>query len=151
MLGWNLLKTKSCLDQKTLNIFISIESYLEVLPRNEFNRMLYYVGACEYAGFCKDGNSRRLCADRWIAGKRKVSAPGTKRRKKEVKERKKLLANLSDSFKTILEDVCRSEEAQMYKRGNQKALNSCVGMIMKQTREIPPAAVKELLERRLND
>ena len=151
MLEWNLLRMRFCLDKKALEIFESLASYLEKLPRNSFDEMLYYVGLCEYYGHCHDGNSRRLCADRWLSGKRKISAPGTKRKKREAKERAKLLSSLSEEFKSIIDKVINSDLASQYRNGNKKALNSCVGAILKQTKELPAQAVKELLERRLND
>ncbi len=106
----------------------------------------WYVSRCESAGFCKTGDQIRLCTERYIAGKRKVSPPGTKRRKKAERERRKLLRNVpADLVKAISEVIAENAKAiQQYKDGNEKAINSMVGGVMKRYRG-DPATIKILL------
>ncbi len=44
------------------------------------NEVAHYVDRCMAAGFCKTEDDIRACAGRYLAGKRKVTAPGTARR-----------------------------------------------------------------------
>jgi hypothetical protein len=106
----------------------------------------WYVSRCESAGFCDTGDQIRACAERYIAGKRKVTPPGTKRRKRVERERRKILRNIpAELVKAISEVIAENAKAiQQYKDGNEKAINSMVGGVMKRYRG-DPAVIKILL------
>lgn len=110
------------------------------------DKIVWYVDLCVRAGFCKTGDDMRQCAERYLAGKRKVSPPGTKRRKEQAKQRRKLLSNVPESLLTCIKAVV-SENAKIVeqvKQGNDKALNALVGKVMKVQR-YDAVAIRELL------
>lgn len=105
-----------------------------------------YVHKCHAAGFCNTPDQARMCAERYVAGKRKVTPPGTKRRKDAEKKKLKFLANIPPELLVVVEKVI-SENAkaiEQYKNGVERALNALVGGVMKQYKA-DPAIVKDLL------
>lgn len=106
----------------------------------------WYVSKCMAAGFCKTQDQIRLCAERYLAGKRKITPPGTKRRKVAEKERKKLKASVpSELMKAVNEAIAEGAKAiAQYKSGVEKALNAVVGGVMKR-HKADPAFVRELI------
>lgn len=108
----------------------------------------WYVNLCEMAGFCDSDDMRRLCALRYMAGKRKVTPPGTQRRKKAERERRKLLGNMPPALVEAIAAAETSTAAQQFAAGNDKALNAVIGMVLKQYKA-DPSVVRELLVGRL--
>lgn len=108
----------------------------------------WYVNRCERAGFCGTDDMRRLCARRYMAGKRKVTPPGTSRRKALARERRRLERNLPAELAQALDSAAASPVVQQVAAGNGKAMNALVGMVLKQ-HKAEPALVRELLEARL--
>lgn len=108
----------------------------------------WYVNRCEMAGFCVTDDMRRLCAQRYMAGKRKVTPPGTQRRKTAERERRRLLRDMPDALTAAIEVAVNSAAAQQFAAGNDKALNAVVGMVLRQYKA-EPATVRELLAARL--
>ena len=130
-----------------------IASLLELLPfgSKEFKQRfdIYdYIWRCNRAGFCNTQDAVRLCLERYLAGKRKVTPPGTAHKKKQARERRKILQNLPAELVTAIDKACDSPAAQQFKDGNTKALNSIVGMVLKVHRT-DAALVKELVLQRL--
>ena len=92
----------------------------------------WYVWKCIDAGFCKTPDQIRLCASRWIAGKRKVTPPGTERRKVEAAKKAALIANVPPELSAAI-DVVLAESAKavaQFKAGTEKALNALVGGVI---------------------
>jgi hypothetical protein len=118
------------------------------LTEEFFHDLIWYLGRCNIAGLMKNDDAVRACAERYIAGKRKVTAPGTQRRKDAEKKRRELLNNLPAELLAALDVVCESEPAKQFAAGNDKALNSLTGMVMKQYKT-DAALVKDLLTKRL--
>ena len=108
----------------------------------------WYVNLCEMAGFCQTDDMRRICAQRYMAGKRKVTLPGTQRRKAAERERRRLLRNMPPELTAAIDLATNSLAAQQYAEGNDKALNAVVGMVLKQYKA-EPSLVRELLAAQL--
>lgn len=108
--------------------------------------ILWYVQLCEMAGHADTDDQRRGCAARYIAGKRKITPPGTERRKKAAKEQRKLLANVPAELKAAVAAVCaeNAKAIEQYKGGNEKALNSMIGAVMKRHKS-EPTVIRTLL------
>ena len=104
----------------------------------------WYVSRCQMSGFCDTLEMMRLCAKRWLAGKRKVSPPGTKRRKSKARERRKIMNNLPPELIVAIATACKTEAAAQYRGGNEKALNSLVGVVLRSVRT-DASLVRELL------
>jgi len=100
------------------------------------------------AGFCATDDMLRLCAQRYMAGKRKVTPPGTLRRKAAERERRRLLRNMPAELTAAIASATDSAAAQQYAAGNDKSLNAVVGMVLKQYKA-EPSFVRELLATRL--
>lgn len=118
------------------------------LTEEFFMDMVWYLGRCEIAGFMKTNDEVRACAVRFVLGKRKVSPPGTQRRKNAEKKRRELLKNLPAELLSVLDTVCASEAGKQFASGNDKALNSLTGMVMRQYKT-DAALVKDLIVKRL--
>jgi hypothetical protein len=106
----------------------------------------YYVGLCVRAGFCKTGDDIRLCAERYLAGKRKITPPGTARRKKQAREQKELRKNIPTELTLAVSEVIAAnlKAVQQYKDGNEKALNALLGQVMRKYKT-DAIIIKELL------
>jgi Asp-tRNA(Asn)/Glu-tRNA(Gln) amidotransferase B subunit len=61
-----------------------------------------------------------------------------------------LRGDIPEELEVVIQQVVGSVPFKQYCEGNEKALNSCVGMVMKQYKT-DPALIKELLIRRKND
>lgn len=109
----------------------------------------WYVALCERSGFCSTYDERQNCARRYMAGKRKVSPPGTRHRKEAAKNMRKLLSSPPPELITAIEGVVNGPVADQFRSGNAKAMNALVGAVIKQHKS-DPAAVRELLTRRLS-
>lgn len=110
--------------------------------RHEVER---YVNLCEMSGFCDTDDARRLCAQRYMAGKRKVSPPGSGRRKKAEKLRRKILASPPSDLIEAIRSACNSKAADEYRRGKEKAMNAMVGMVIAAFKT-DPSVVRALLD-----
>lgn len=108
----------------------------------------WYVNLCEMAGFCTTDDMRRLCAQRYMAGKRKVTPPGTCHRKRAERERRRLLRDMPPDLTEAIVSASNSTAAQQFATGNDKALNAVVGMVLKKYKA-EPSFVRELLAARL--
>ena len=108
----------------------------------------YYVDRCIQKGFCKTADQMRMCALRYIAGKRKVTPPGTKKRKTAAKKLAHVLRNVPPMLLDAVVTVCKSKAADEYRNGNIKAINSMVGMVMKISKH-DAAIIKQLLINKL--
>lgn len=105
-----------------------------------------YVHKCHAAGVCHTPDQARMCAERYIAGKRKVTPPGTQRRKNAEKKKLKLLANIPPELVAAVDAVVveNTKAVDQYKNGMERALNALVGGVMKRYKA-DPATVKDLL------
>ena len=105
-----------------------------------------YVSRCMQAGFCKTEDDVRACAARYLAGKRKITPPGTARRLRESKERAKLLANVPKELTNAIAEVMEvnSKAIEQYRAGNEKAVNALVGQVMRK-HKTDVAVIKQLL------
>lgn len=108
----------------------------------------WYVNLCEMAGFCRTHDMRRLCAQRYMAGKRRVTPPGTQRRKTAERERRRLSRDMPKALMEAIASASNSTAAQQFAAGNDKALNAVVGMVLKQYKA-EPTLVRELLAAKL--
>ena len=106
----------------------------------------WYVWRCVAGGFCDTPDQIRLCAERYIAGKRKVNPPGTSRRKKAAKKMRDGLKNTPPELLSAIKEclLAQQKAVDQYKNGNDKALNSLVGGVMKSYKG-DPALIRQLL------
>ena len=112
--------------------------------------ILWYVSLCQDAGFATTKLQRQECARRYMAGKRKVSPPGTKRRKRSLQEQRKFLKNMPPELIEAINTASQSDLAKQVLAGNAKAMNALVGSILKK-HKAPAAIVKQLLEDKLKE
>ena len=112
--------------------------------------IIWYVSLCERRGFANTKDEKKNCALRYMAGKRKVSAPGTKRRKRSLQEQRKILRNIPPELKAAIDTACQSDLAKQVLGGNTKAMNALIGFVMK-FYKAPAALVKQLLEAKLKE
>ncbi len=110
------------------------------------HEVAHYLSLCMAKGFTQSENEARLCVDRYLAGKRKVTPPGTARRKRDAKERAQLMANLPAPLLSAVTEVIADnvKAVAQYRAGNDKALNALVGQVMKRYKS-DAAVIKELL------
>ena len=118
------------------------------LTVNQKNAVMYYVCLCDMKFSVASSDQARAIAERWVAGKRKVTPPGHSTKKKLAAERRKMLSSVPAELLTAIESACVTTAAEQYKGGNEKALNSLVGLVMRQYR-YDAAVVKDLLQQRL--
>lgn len=112
--------------------------------------ILWYVNLCEMRGFANTEDEKRNCALRYMAGKRKVSAPGTKRRKRSLQEQRKIMRNAPPELMAAIASACQTDLAQKVLGGNTKAMNALVGSVLK-IYKAPAELVKNLLETKLKE
>lgn len=111
-----------------------------------------YIWRCVDAGFCSTDDQVKLCAERYLAGKRKVTPPGTARRLKAERKLKEILSKVPPELQTAI-DAALTEQCKaivQYKSGIEKALNAIVGSVMKR-HKADPAIIKELLIRSIRE
>lgn len=113
-------------------------------------KILHYVSRCEMAGFATTTSEKQNCAMRYMAGKRKVSAPGTERRKRANKELRAALANVPPELSAAIDAASQSALAKQVIGGNAKAMNALIGSVLK-THKVAAALVKQLLEAKLKE
>ncbi len=134
--------------------FAVIEALIPLLQNTQHWDQRYeiewYVGRCVMAGFCKTQDQMRLCAERYIAGKRRVSPPGTKRRKRDAKRMRDMMANVPAALLEAVDAVIaeQTKAVQQYLAGTEKALNALVGGVIKRYKT-DPAVIRELLVKRI--
>jgi hypothetical protein len=140
-------------------MFDVLSPFMELTePPTPWNRtwmgdLVWYVKLCEMAGFCSTDDGIRLCARRWLSGKRKVTAPGTQRRKDAEKARRKLLAAVPQELLEALKMASQTQAAEQYRGGSEKALNSLIGFVMRRyvaATKVSAQVVRELLIETLN-
>jgi Asp-tRNA(Asn)/Glu-tRNA(Gln) amidotransferase B subunit len=112
--------------------------------------IIWYVSLCEQRGFATTKDEKKNCVLRYMAGKRKVSAPGTKRRKRSLQEQRKMLKNMPLELSAAIDAACQSDLAKQVLGGNTKAINALVGSVLK-SYKAPAALVKQLLEAKLKE
>lgn len=110
-----------------------------------------YVSRCVSAGFASTSDQYRLCAERYIAGKRRVTPPGARRRKLAEKKMREVLTNTPPELRAAIDAVIaeQAKAVAQYKSGVGKALNALVGGVMKRHKS-DPAIVRELLIKTIN-
>lgn len=108
--------------------------------------VMWYVSRCEMAGFCTTDDLRRRCAERYLAGKRAVTPPGTRRRKVRAKRTRELLVHLPAGLLEALEEGKRTKAWAQYVGGNEKAVNAVIGPLIKRfgvTFEVVSTLIKQ--------
>jgi GatB domain len=110
-----------------------------------------YVHKCVNAGFAKTDDQIRMCAERYLAGKRKVTPPGTTRRKRAEQKMREALANTPKELLQAIQAIMaeQTKAVEQYKGGADKALNALVGGVMKRHKS-DPTIVRELLIKQIN-
>lgn len=110
----------------------------------------WYVDRCVAAGFASTSDQMRLCAERYIAGKRKITPPGTARRKRDAIKMKRVLKDTPTALIAAVNDVIAEQQKAVtqYKNGVDKALNALVGGVMKRYK-VDPAIIRELLIKKI--
>ena len=104
----------------------------------------WYVWKCKDAGFVHTKQDIHNVVNRWLAGKRKITPPGTKKNKKLEKEKKKgIPQDIKQVVLSILEE--NKQLVNNYKQGQDKALNVLVGRAIKAT-SYAPALLKEYIQ-----
>lgn len=109
------------------------------------HELMWYVSLCEQRGFCANFAGRQLCAQRWLAGKRKVSAPFTKTRKRAAAAKRKALSVVPEALKLIIDHALTTPQGIQFRNGNDKALNALVGSVLRQYK-YDASSVKTLIE-----
>lgn len=125
----------------------ALGSFLQ--EKNAFDRkdeVANYVSLCMAKGFCKTEDEVRLCAERYLAGKRAVTPPGTTRRKKLTLQQAKIRSTIPDELRAAVAIVMTSNEKAVtqYRTGNEKAVNALIGQVMR-LYKTDAVIVKELL------
>jgi hypothetical protein len=145
------LEHRMLIDPESLEIIEVLSPFLHGTEHWESRYDIgYYIGLCRLKGFAKTSDEMILCAKRYIAGKRKVTPPGTKRHKTEHKKRLKLMANLPPELLAAV-DAAVAEGAKaiaQYKAGNEKAINAVLGAVMKKYKG-DPVIIKDLILKRI--
>lgn len=118
------------------------------LTTKQFHDMIWYLGLCENKGFAKTDDQIRLCAMRWIAGKRKVTPPGTEKKKREARRARKILQNVPKELLAAIDEASALPMAKQYLEGNEKVFNALFGFVMKKFKA-EPQVVRELLTKKL--
>lgn len=110
------------------------------------HEVAWYVDRCMAKGFCKTGDQVRLCAERYLAGKRAVTPPGTRQRKKALKEAAALRASIPAALSAAVQEVLSKNEKAVtqFKAGNDKAVNALIGQVMRLYKS-DAVIIKELL------
>jgi hypothetical protein len=91
----------------------------------------WYVNRCEMHGWCNTEDIRRRCAERYLAGKRKVSLPGTKTKRRLHAKIRKELTQINPEISALVNQLSQTEAAKQYCLGNEKAINPLVGQLLK--------------------
>lgn len=122
----------------------------ETAAWNQRYEIEWYVSKCQDEGFAQTSDQIRLCAERFIAGKRKVTPPGTARRKRAEKKMREVLANTPKELREAIDAVISEQvkAVEQYRSGIDKAINSLVGAVMKRHKS-DPAIIRELLSRKI--
>lgn len=107
-------------------------------------QIIWYVQRCESKDWCNSDDVRRSCAQRYISGKRKITPPGTARKKAAAKKLTQFLKNPPTELLNLILEACNSEIGKQVQEGNTKALNSLVGSVLKKYKT-DPNAVKILI------
>lgn len=130
--------------------FISVYGeYLEKETHNETyrNNLEYYMYQCE--NFINSYDDAVLVGRRYLAGKRKITPPFTRKRKEEMKKVKKATNNVPKQFLDFLSEQVNNDLIIQYKNGNEKAINAfvgqCIKFIKQNSLDIPTSAVKEII------
>ena len=130
------------------NRLSSIQAIIPLLDGSELwdNRfeIEWYVNRCELAGFCTTDDLRRACAKRYIAGKRKITPPGTRKKKESLKLQRKILLNPPEDLLISISKIISGDLTRQYLSGNTKVLNSMIGMVLKEYKT-EPNIIKQLL------
>ena len=114
------------------------------------HRVAWYVNLCEMAGFCDTDDMRRLCAERFMAGKKKVTPPGTGRKKRADKMRRRIARNMPQALLAAIEEAVLLPAAAQYAAGKERAMDSLVGFVMR-SHKTDPVLVRDMLVKRLSD
>lgn len=114
------------------------------------NEVAAYIDKCIAKGFCKTDDDMRLCAQRFLSGKRKVTPPGTKRRKVLLKEQAKLRASIPSEVVQAVETVIQNNPKAVshYLAGNDKAIGALIGQVIK-LYKFDPVIIADLLKERI--
>ena len=115
---------------------------------NRREEVIWYVDRCATAGFSDTDELLRQCALRYMAGKRKISAPGTSRRKKTAKEQRRILSSVPEELSSAIASALATKAGEQFLGGNERALNALVGMVLK-AYKADPATVRLLISQRL--
>ena len=107
------------------------------------DQVAWYVSRCEMAGFCSTDDMRRQCAERYLLGKRKVTPPGTAKRKKQEKATKKILANIPPDLLDAVDQAKQTTAWAQYQSGNAKAMNAVIGPLIKRF-NVPANVIKTI-------
>lgn len=108
----------------------------------------WYVGRCIAAGFCGTDDLIRLCAQRFMAGKRRVTPPGTRRNKESEKAKRKLSRCMPYQLNDAIAEAIESDAGQEYANGNDRAINAVVGQVLRKYKA-DPSFVREEIARRM--
>jgi hypothetical protein len=110
-------------------------SAVNISARHELG---YYLSLCNRRGFAETEKDLDMCARRYLAGKRKVTPPFTKTRKRAAIKARKARELVPKEVLDQIDLVMRLPIAQNI---NEKSINALVGMVLKKT-QIQPADCK---------
>jgi len=143
--------TKPCWNEHVSRI---AESVSRVFDRDEDGSTIklglrhevgYYISLCNMKGFANTNSELDACARRYLAGKRKVSPPFTKTRKRAAIKARKARESVP---KEVLEQIDFVMTLPMAQNINEKSINALVGMVLKK-HKYNPQVVKELIQERV--
>lgn len=138
------------LHAKDLRLIAALSSVVSDLSQSVKHDVVYYVQRCELAGVCSTDDQRRACAERFLQGKRKVSAPGTRRRRLAQRRARSLVRSPPPELVEALNQAMLLPAVAKAKAGDNKAMNSLVGSVLK-VFKAEPQAVRDLVLLRLKD
>lgn len=112
-------------------------------------KCVWYVSRCFQAGFVTTPAIAIQCVERWLLGKRKVSPPFTKQRKRAAQALRKAISNISQELRDAVTKAKELPAYAQYLAGNEKSLNAAVGFVLK-TVKTEPSLVRQLLIKTTN-
>jgi hypothetical protein len=135
-------------DEHTSMIAESVSRVLEndedgsTINTKAMHELGYYLSLCNMRGFAETEKDLDMCARRYLAGKRKVSPPFTKTRKRAAIKARKARESVP---KEVLDQIGFVMTLPIAQNVNEKSINALVGMVLKK-HKYNPQVVKELIQ-----
>jgi hypothetical protein len=141
---YQFLKTRyvSLADSKVIGVLLPmLRSTPSWTSRFEVQR---YVEKCLLAGFCQSDKDLVACAARYLAGKRKVTKPGTRKAKYQTKQLSRFLSNHPSEVLVVTRKLLSTHP--IVRQPPDKYLSMLTGLALKELK-IEPYLLRGLLSK----